>query len=137
MSTDNVATAEALYEILARGELSDVAHLLTADVEYVNPAGAIEPGTRSGVSAFVAAAESVQQAWERWRMHPELFVPAAEKVAVVMRYEATARASGVRVEGRESALLTFRDGKVARYEWFQGPEDALEAIGATNTGQGD
>jgi hypothetical protein len=33
------------------------------------------------------------------------------------------------VAAHESALWTVRDGKVARYEWFHGPNDALEAVG--------
>ena len=129
MPSENVATAERLYEALARGELEDLAGWLTPDVEYVNPEGAIESGVRTGTASFVAAADSVLHAWESWRMFPERFVPAGDQVAVVMRYEAVARASGLHVEGRESALLTFRGGRVSRYEWFQGPDDALAAIG--------
>lgn len=128
MSLENVATAERLYEALAREGISGAGELLTPDVEYVNPEGAIEAGTRTGIAAFAAANESVLQAWASWQMYPELFVPSGDRVAVVMRYEAVARASGLRVEGRESALLTFRDGKVARYEWFHGPDDALDAL---------
>ena len=41
---------------------------------------------------------------------------------------ARGRGSGVVVEGRESALWSVRDGKVTRYEWFHGPEDAMEAL---------
>ena len=45
----------------------------------------------------------------------------------VVRYRARGRGSGVEVEGRESALWTLRDGKVWRYAWFHGPDEALEA----------
>jgi hypothetical protein len=34
----------------------------------------------------------------------------------------------VELEGRESALLTLRNGKVTRYAWFHGPGDALSAV---------
>ena len=50
-------------------------------------------------------------------------------MAVVVRYRAHWRTSGVDVESHESALWTLRDGKVVRYEWFNGPNDALEAAG--------
>ena len=56
-------------------------------------------------------------------------MPVADKVAVVYRYEAEARSSGVPLEGHESALLTVRDGKIVRYEWFHAPGDALKAVG--------
>ena len=45
-----------------------------------------------------------------------------------VRYRARGRGSGVEVEGRESALWTLRDGRVARYAWFHEPADALEAV---------
>jgi ketosteroid isomerase-like protein len=50
-------------------------------------------------------------------------------VAVVLSYRARGRGSRVEVDGRMSALWTFRDGKVVRFEWFHEPAEALEAIG--------
>ena len=46
-----------------------------------------------------------------------------------VHYRARGRGSGAEVEGHESALFTFRDGKVVRYEWFHGETDAFEALG--------
>ena len=129
MSQENVKVVEDLFEGWALGEFPGRIDLLDPDVEYVNPDGAIEPGVRQGIDGFIAAMDSVLQAWTVWRMHPERLVAVAEKVAVVIRYEAQARSSGLTMEGRESALVTLRRGKVARYEWFHGPDDALEALG--------
>jgi ketosteroid isomerase-like protein len=52
-----------------------------------------------------------------------------DRVAVLVRYRARGRGSGAEVEGSESALFTFREGRVARYEWFHGEADAFEALG--------
>ena len=44
---------------------------------------------------------------------------------------ATRRAGVVaasKYEGTESSLWTLRDGKVVRYEWFHGPDDAFKAV---------
>jgi len=62
-------------------------------------------------------------------MEAERFRAVGDQVAVVVRYRARGRGSGVEVEGRESALRTLRDGKVTRYAWFHEPADALEAAG--------
>ena len=60
---------------------------------------------------------------------PEQFKAVADQVAVVVRYRARGRGSGVEVEGRESALWTVRDGQVVRYAWFHEPAAALDAAG--------
>ena len=129
MSTENVELVRRLYEAWARQEFPGPTAFLDPDVEYVNPHGAIEPGIRRGLPAFAAAVEKLFEGWETWEMEPEQFVDGDDRVAVVVRYRAKARRSGVEVTGRESALVTIRDGKVSRYEWFHEPGDALKALG--------
>jgi ketosteroid isomerase-like protein len=87
--------------------------LLDAQVESVTLPGAAEPGTRKGIDAFSRAVEQVFEGWETWRMEPERFAAVGEQVAVVVRYQARGRASGVEVDGRESALWTVKDGDEA------------------------
>ena len=123
-----MAVARSFYEAMARGEFP--AALLDAAVEYVNPPGAIEPGVRRGIEELRIVIETVREGWETWDMEPEELTAVGDQVVVVIRYRARGRTSGVELEGRESALITFRDGKIARYEWFQGPGDALEAAEA-------
>jgi ketosteroid isomerase-like protein len=130
VSERNVAVVRRVYEGWARGEHPGPADLLDADVEYVNPPGAVEPGTRRGLAEFGRAVEKVFEGWETWDMEPDEFTPVGDQVVVVVRYRARGRGSGVEVEGRESALWTVRDGKVVRYAWFHGPDDAFEAAEA-------
>jgi ketosteroid isomerase-like protein len=127
--TANVEVVRRVYEAWVRGELPGPERLFDAQVEYVNPPGAVEPGTRHGLAAFRRAVQEVFQGLETWEIEPERFIPAGERVAVVIRYRTRWRASGVDVEAHESALWTVREGKVVRYEWFHGPDDALEAAG--------
>jgi uncharacterized protein len=129
MSQENVEVVRSVYDAWARDEYPGPADLLDEEIEYVNPLEAVEPGTRHGLAAFSEALEKVFEGWESWRIEPERFVPSGDRVAVVVRYRARGRGSGVEVEGRESALWTVRDGKVVRYEWFHKPADALEAAG--------
>ena len=99
------------------------------EIEYVNPAGAVEPGTRRGRAAFATAVGKTFEGWETWEMEPEQFKAVGDQVAVVLSYRARGRGSGVEVEGRESALWTLSNGRVSRYAWFHEPADALEAAG--------
>jgi ketosteroid isomerase-like protein len=131
MSQENVEIVRMVYDAWARNELPGPAHLLDPQIEYVNPDGAVEPGTRRGLEEFGRAVEKVFEGQDTWQIEPERFIPAGERVAVVVRYRAHWRASGVHVEAHESALWTVREGKVVRYEWFHGPNDALEAAGVS------
>jgi ketosteroid isomerase-like protein len=130
MAADNVDVVRRLYEALAEGGHGSgpPPGLLHPDVEYVNPDGAIEPGVRRGAAAFAQAVERLYEGWSSWEMEPERFAAAGDRIAVVLRYRGVARASGIEVQGRESALVTVRDGFVIRYEWFHGPDDALRAL---------
>ena len=129
MSQENVEIVQRFYDAWARAEFPGPTELMDADIEYVNPPGAVEPGTRRGQAAFSTAVEKLFDGWESWQAEPEEFRAAGDQVAVVLRYRARGRGSGVEINGRESALWTFRDGKVARYAWFQEPGEAFEAAG--------
>ena len=129
MSQENVEIVRSFYDSWARYEFPGPVELMDPEIEYVNPAGAVEPGTRRGREAFRLAVQRVFDGWETWDFDPEEFRDVGDQVAVVVRYKARGRGSGVEVEGRESALWTLRDGKVASYAWFHEPTDALEASG--------
>jgi ketosteroid isomerase-like protein len=124
--SENLDLVRSIYADWERGDF-DSTEWAHPDIEYVNPPGAIEPGTRRGLVAFSRAVESVFEGWDAWQMEAERLEGFGDQVAVVVRYRARGRASGVEVEGRESARWTVRDGKVVRYEWFHEPSDAFQA----------
>ena len=61
-------------------------------------------------------------------MEPEAVQAAGDAVAVVVHYHARGRASGLEIDGRESALWTVRGGRAVRYAWFHGPGDAAAGL---------
>jgi ketosteroid isomerase-like protein len=128
VASANVELVRSIYAAWARGDFSST-EWADPEIEYVNPEGAIEPGTRHGIDEFTRAIQRVFEGWETWNVKPERFESAANQVAVVLRYAARGRSSGVTVKGSESALWTLRNGRVVRYEWFHDPEDALHAVG--------
>jgi ketosteroid isomerase-like protein len=129
MSQDHIEIVRRFYDAWSNHEFPGPVGHMDPDIEYVNPPGAIEPGTRHGLPEFTRAVEKVLDAWEFWWAEPEELKPVGEHVAVLVRYRARGRGSGAEVEGRESALWTLRDGKVVRYEWFHEPPDAFRAVG--------
>ena|SRR6187397_227208 len=129
MSEENVEIVRSFYRAWARGDLPGPVELMDSEIEYVNPVRAVEPGTRRGLTAFTGAVEKVFEGLDAWEIEPEEFRTAGDQVVVVISYRARVHGSRADVEARESALWTFRDGKVVRYAWFHGPADALEAAG--------
>ena len=130
MSQENIEIVRRIYASWVADLVAGPVELLDRDIEYVNPEGAIEPGTRRGLEAFTKATQKLYEAWEYWRAEPESMTAVGAQVVAVVRYAARGRGSGVEVEGRESALWTLRDGKVIRYQWFHGENDAAEAAGS-------
>jgi ketosteroid isomerase-like protein len=129
MSRKNVEIVRTIYDAWGREEFPGPTELMDAEIEYVNPEGAIEPGTRKGLQAFGHAVEKVFEAWEFWRMEPVELRAVGDQVVVSVRYQARGRNSGAEAAGVESALWTVREGRVVRYEWFHGADDAFQAAG--------
>ena len=59
----------------------------------------------------------------------EVIDAGADKVVVRRTTEVRGRASGADVEFNYWLVVTFREGKVLRDEWFRDHDDALEAAG--------
>ena len=55
---DNVEIVRRIYEAWGRGDIPGPVELFDENVEYVNPVGAIEPGTRTGMAEFAGRARS-------------------------------------------------------------------------------
>src|SRR6476660_2821740 len=104
MSEANVEVVRSFYGAFARKEFP--VEVIDPEFEYVNPSGAVEEGTRHGVTAFRKAVEQVFVGWATWHIDPEQFTAVENQVAVVLGYRARGRTSGVELEGRESALWT-------------------------------
>jgi ketosteroid isomerase-like protein len=122
MSQENVELIRAIYDRWSAG--SSARDLIDADMEYVNPAYAVESGTRRDRRALA----TVREVYPDFRVEPERFVDAGENVVVIGTARGTA-ASGVEAQWRQGYVWTVRDGKAIRFRWFNDPDEALEAVG--------
>ena len=124
MSQENVEIVRAIYERWEHG--ASASDLIAADVEYVNPEYAVEPGTRRGRASFAAVLSS----YEDFKLEIERFIDAGDEAVVVCaHYTARGRGSGVQLGGEHGYVWTIRDGVAARFRWFQSHGEALEAAG--------
>lgn len=124
MSDENVALIRRIYGAWDQEE--SAREFIAADVEYVNPPYAVEPGTRHGRKSFSV----VRGTYEDFEIRVEHVIDAGDEVVVVLaRYSGTGRGSGVPVEGEHGYVWTVRDGMAVHFRWFQSHREALEAAG--------
>lgn len=127
MSPENVEVVRRIYRAWQTDTTPVDSGLLDPDVEWVNPPEAIESGTRKGIDAFAAAAESVSDTFEGASVDIEEFFDAGDRVVVIATLRGRGRGSGADVERRQGYVWTLRDGRAIRFQWFNSAEDALEA----------
>jgi uncharacterized protein len=135
MSRHNVAVVRAIHAAWERGESPATLGLLHADIEYVNPPSAVEPGTRRGIAAYEDALRSMDVALEDVRVEAREFIDAGDQVVVLATFSARGRSSGVHRQHEDGYVWTVRDGKAVRFQWFNHPAEALQAAGLQEEGE--
>ena len=130
MSVENVVIVRSGFSALEQGDFESFFSVLDDDVEWVNPPYAVEPGTRRGTAEFRGALDRMRATWGDIRLEVDEVVEAGDTAVVVVgRWTGEGAGSGVKLENTFSSLLTLRNGKVVRYEWFREKAEALEAAG--------
>jgi len=110
-----------------RRELSP--RFLVAEVEWVNPDDAVEPGTRTGVESFNEAIRSVFHAWEDLRFEADRVIDSGDEVVALGQVGGRGRATGIEVAQPHGQVWAFRDGRVVPMRWCNSHWETLEAAG--------
>ncbi len=123
MSEENVELIRRIYDAWDREE--SAREFIAADVEYVNPSYAVEPGIRQGRKSFAVARDT----FEDFKIKVERIIDAGDQTVVLAHYTASGPVSGVPVAGEHGYVWTVRDGLAMHFQWFQSHREALEAAG--------
>ena len=126
MSKENVDLVRRIYEAWDRQE--SARDFIAADLEYVNPSYAVEPGTRHGRKSLAV----VRGTYEDFEIKVERIIDAGDETVVLAQFTGSGSVSGVPVEGEHGYVWTVRDGLAVRFQWFQSHREALEAGGLSN-----
>jgi ketosteroid isomerase-like protein len=71
------------------------------------------------------------EAWAEWSLETEEFIDAGDAVIVVIRMHAKGTGSGVELDRQDALVYRFRDDKIARTDYYNSKEQALDAAGAS------
>ena len=131
MSQQNVKLVRHLYESgLFDRDPEELLQLATPNVEYVNPPYAVEPGVRHGLVAVTQAMRSFAEPWEESRHELRELYDRGDAVVAAVSWHIRNRGSETELVNEEAHTWTFREGRIARFEWGQDLGTALENAGA-------
>jgi ketosteroid isomerase-like protein len=128
-------TVRRYYEVINSSESVDEAmaefeDLLHPEIELVNPAEAIEGGTRRGLAGIRTAAENfVEGAGRAATIELEQLFESGNRVLARVRVHARGASSGAEAVGPPvGTVFTIRDEKIFRIEWRYWTEETLDSF---------
>lgn len=72
---------------------------------------------------------SVADTFEELQVEFDRLIDAGDRVVVIGILRARGRGSGIETQRQQGYVWTIRDGKAVRFQWFNNPEEALQAAG--------
>ena len=109
-----------MYDAFRTGDVAAMMCRLAADVEWSEPDNPFNPagGTRRGHDGFLEWCRVGRQSEDILVLEPQLYLTNSSSVAVVGHMKCRARPTGRVYESDFVHLVTFKDGKVARFQEF-------------------
>ena len=116
-------------EMGVRARLDSLRELAWPDLEIamVGPGGFT--GVFHGIDGFREAWDDWLLPFDRYTVEIEELRQRGQHVVALARHEATPKGTEATVEGPAAAVMTFRDGRLARIEFNLDREAALRAAG--------
>jgi ketosteroid isomerase-like protein len=118
---DKQALLAALPEFI--GQLCD------PEIEWIEDPQRADGRVYRGHEGVRESFEQWLEQWEEYQTEVEDIVDCGDAVFVVARESGRGTSSGADVSARIFIVLTFRDGKILRYQEFYDESDAREAAG--------
>ena len=103
--------------------------LATSDVEYINPSYAVEPGVRRGLVEVAQAMRRFAEVWEESRHELRELYDCGDAVVAAVNWHIRGREASASSSTMRPTPGTLREGRIARFEWGQDLDSALEAAG--------
>jgi ketosteroid isomerase-like protein len=126
--SENVELARRAFKAFEQRDLSQLEKICTPDIEMDWSRRLIDPIVTRGYDGIRGFFEEVAALFEEAVFEEEEILELGDKVLVVSLGHFKGRASGIEVKARAANVWTIRDGKLARFCFYQTKEDALADI---------
>jgi ketosteroid isomerase-like protein len=122
---------KGLYEAWARGDFSRSGEIMDPAIESKQIGFPEAPGRMHSAEDLAAAMSQWLNAWERpFTAQAEEFVQSADRILVMVHWQARGKGSGIEMEADAAHLWTFRDGRAVRFDIYRDREEARAALRA-------
>jgi ketosteroid isomerase-like protein len=108
-----------------------LANLVATDAQIDMSRRVLNPDVYSGQAGLRRLLEEIREVWDEFRVTPERFVDAGDRVIVIEAIRGRGRTSSVTVDSRSASIWTLRDGQIIHMEARYDPQEALEAVGVS------
>jgi ketosteroid isomerase-like protein len=131
MSKANVEVVERFEHAFVRGDMDEVITLLSTDIVVHEAPSLPYAGDHRGIEGFLRLAEAFNGVWAIKSPLDLTFLDAGEdKVVVLVKYEAEARATGAVLTLPHVEVYTVQDGKITDLDvYYRDTAAILEATG--------
>jgi ketosteroid isomerase-like protein len=127
VSTENVELAQRAFEHFVQ---TGKHHWDSIDPEVeVHDHDIPDAGTYRGHEGYVDWLADWGQAWSDFRLEPERWIDAGDKVVFVFQLTAIGKGSGAEVRRRDAMVSTIRNGKTIGVDYYNNEPQALQAAG--------
>ena len=130
----NVDIVRSAYEEFSRGNIPAVLDALAPTIEWLEPSGPLPPPAGSGTHRGRAAVEkeifgSIPKTWTEFRVEPDTYLDAGDRVVVTGHFRYRAKATGAAVQAPCAQVWTIRDGKAIRMQNYTDTARLAQALG--------
>jgi ketosteroid isomerase-like protein len=130
MSQENVEIVQAIYRAFDEGDAGAALERIAADAVW-DLTNHSWPGEDQyfGHEGIVQVLSEFIGIFDDYKVTPERFIDAGDKVVVVQHELATHKGSDAGIDRRQASIYTMRGGKAVRIDHYLDIAKALEAAG--------
>lgn len=129
MSQENVEVVRRNIEAYNARDIEAYVDTVSASLSFHSTFGGVEGRTYHGHEGARQYFRDLDEAWKDYRLLPEDFVDAGDRVVGLFHVVAEAHISGIRLERRLGVVYTVDAGKITDIDSYTTREAALEAAG--------
>jgi ketosteroid isomerase-like protein len=124
-----ISELRVAYAAFNRGDIDAAVHLLSPDVEWIEPSEFSGGGTYHGIEGAKRYLSHSRASAEQVISQPERFIPSGNRIVVFVYARVLPKGSNAWQDIRLADVYTFNGGKVTQMRAFADRQMALQWVG--------